>query len=103
MNAVIAPVNETTRLQTVIFDLASTLVDFGSRILVVAFQRLFDEFGVAVNGNAVGLSHADWHTLPDSKQIRLRVTGGHYVIDSVAGLPAILDHIEQRLAAGERP
>jgi phosphonoacetaldehyde hydrolase len=49
MSAVINPANHDARLQTVIFDLAGTLVDFGSRAPVIAFQRLFDDLGIAVN------------------------------------------------------
>lgn len=33
----------------------------------------------------------------------LRKTGAHYVIDSVASLPAVIEDINQRLARGERP
>jgi phosphonoacetaldehyde hydrolase len=29
--------------------------------------------------------------------------GAHYLIDTVADLPAVIDDIERRLAAGERP
>ena len=33
----------------------------------------------------------------------LRKTGAHYVIDSIVDLPAVIDHINERLARGERP
>jgi phosphonoacetaldehyde hydrolase len=33
----------------------------------------------------------------------LRAAGAHYVIDTVADLPQVLDDIERRLARGERP
>jgi phosphonoacetaldehyde hydrolase len=67
--------------------------------------------GVAVSGNAVGLSHHDWQALPDSEQASLRsaarqrllAAGAHHVIDSVAELPPCLVLIEQALSRGERP
>ncbi len=67
--------------------------------------------GVAVSGNEVGLSLADWQKLPPPQQDRLRQgavtrlsqSGAHYVVDSVADLMPCLDDIEARLARGERP
>jgi phosphonoacetaldehyde hydrolase len=66
---------------------------------------------VAVSGNEVGLSLADWQALPAERQQALRRTaatrlaraGAHYVIDTVADLPAALDAIEAALARGEQP
>lgn len=67
--------------------------------------------GVAVSGNAVGLSLAEWQVLPPAEQQRLRerataqlmAEGAHYVVDSVAELLPVLDQIQARLARGERP
>lgn len=67
--------------------------------------------GLAVSGNEVGLSLADWQALPAAEQARRRQAaerrlaqaGAHYVIDSVAELPAVVEDIEARLARGERP
>ena len=67
--------------------------------------------GVAVSGNAVGLSRDEWSALPPADQAglraratdRLRAAGTHMVIDTVADLEPCLDAIERRLAAGERP
>ena len=67
--------------------------------------------GVTVSGNEVGLSQAEWTALPAAEQDRLRAAatrrlaeaGAHYVIDSVADLPAVIETIERRLAAGDRP
>lgn len=67
--------------------------------------------GVAVSGNAVGLSRAEWEALPAAAQqalrekatAQLKAEGAHYVIDSVAGLLPVLADIEARLARGERP
>lgn len=66
---------------------------------------------VAVSGNEVGLSRADWQALPAARQQALRETaatrlaraGAHDVIDTVADLPAALDAIDAALARGERP
>lgn len=67
--------------------------------------------GVSVSGNEVGLSQAEWEKLPEAEQVRLRAAatkrlagaGAHYVIDSVADLPGVIETIERRLAAGDRP
>lgn len=66
---------------------------------------------VAVSGNELGLSLEEWQALTDEQQQarslqarqRLAASGAHYVIDSVAELPEVIDHINQRLAAGEQP
>lgn len=67
--------------------------------------------GVAVSGNEVGLSAAEWAALPADEQRRragvaterLRAAGAHYVVDSIADIIPVIDTIEQRLAAGEKP
>ena len=67
--------------------------------------------GVSVSGNVNGLTLAEWQALDaDSQQARrarataeLQAAGAHYVIDSVADLPNVLEDIERRLQAGERP
>jgi phosphonoacetaldehyde hydrolase len=67
--------------------------------------------GISDTGNEVGLSAADLATLPDEERKRrslkaaqnLLTAGAHYVIESVQALPWILEEINQRLAAGERP
>lgn len=66
---------------------------------------------LAVSGNEVGLSLEDWQALAPDEQQRLRSkayarlagTGAHYVIDTIAGLPGVIDDINGRLARGERP
>lgn len=66
---------------------------------------------VAVSGNEVGLSTAEWQACSAATQQELRTkayskmnaAGAHYVIDSIADLPVVLDDIEQRLARGEKP
>lgn len=67
--------------------------------------------GVALSGNAVGLSAEELASLDpaergrcyDAAAERLRVAGAHFVVESVAGLLPVVDAIERRLAAGERP
>ena len=67
--------------------------------------------GIAASGNAVGLNWADYQALDAAERTQrvavaaraLRDAGAHYVIDTVADLPGILDQIETRLAAGELP
>jgi phosphonoacetaldehyde hydrolase len=67
--------------------------------------------GVAVSGNAFGLSEADAAALApaDFRRRRaaaaekLEAAGAHYVIDSVADLMPVARTIEARLARGERP
>jgi phosphonoacetaldehyde hydrolase len=67
--------------------------------------------GLAISGNQVGLPLDEWQALPaQERQIkregayrRLRASGAHYVIDTVADLIPCLDDIETRLARGEKP
>ncbi len=67
--------------------------------------------GVAVSGNAFGLSQAETAALPAAEYETRRAAARHaleeagadVVIDSVAELPAVLREIEARLAAGDRP
>lgn len=67
--------------------------------------------GVVASGNEMGLSKAEWNALsPKEQQLaldqsskRLLAAGSHFVIPSVAGLPSIIEIIEQRLASGMHP
>jgi phosphonoacetaldehyde hydrolase len=67
--------------------------------------------GVAVSGNAVGLSLDAWNGLSAGEQAalrgianaRLKGAGAHYVIDSVADLLPVLDEIQARMGRGEMP
>lgn len=67
--------------------------------------------GVAISGNALGLTHGEWLALDAGEQAARRAqatalleeAGADYVIDSVADLLPVLDQIEARLARGERP
>ena len=67
--------------------------------------------GLALSGSPAGWTLAEYRAAsPGQRQtVRERVraelegAGAHFVIDTVADLPPVLDQIEQRLAQGERP
>ena len=67
--------------------------------------------GVAVSGNAFGLSEADAAALAPAEfqrrrrraEEKLETAGAHYVIDSAADLMPVARAIDARLANGERP
>lgn len=67
--------------------------------------------GVAATGNEMGLSEPELAALPREERVRrvekachrLRAAGAHFVIDSVAELEPVIEEIDQRLHAGERP
>jgi phosphonoacetaldehyde hydrolase len=67
--------------------------------------------GVTASGNEVGLSLEEWRQLKPAARREattkaeavLRRAGAHYVIETVADLPPVLDLIETRLATGEAP
>jgi len=67
--------------------------------------------GVAATGNEIGLSAHDLTALPpeerhrrvEAARDRLMAAGAHYVIESAACCEAVLDEIDSRLAAGDRP
>jgi phosphonoacetaldehyde hydrolase len=67
--------------------------------------------GVAVSGNAFGLSLADTKALAPNDFVRRRArarnalyaAGAHHVIDSVADLLPVVALVEGQLARGERP
>jgi phosphonoacetaldehyde hydrolase len=67
--------------------------------------------GVAISGNAVGLTLPQWLALSASEQRRYRqratleleAAGAHDVVDTIADLPAALERLGSRMANGERP
>ena len=67
--------------------------------------------GVAVTGNEVGLTAAEYAAQPADEQVRLAelatarllAVGAHYVVDSFADVLPVLAMIEGRLARGEKP
>ncbi|WP_432719985.1 phosphonoacetaldehyde hydrolase [Jeongeupia wiesaeckerbachi] len=67
--------------------------------------------GLSASGNEVGLTFEEWTALGPSEQAarrapaeaKLYAAGAHFVIDSIAALPAVIAEINARLARGERP
>ncbi|MCA3275983.1 MAG: phosphonoacetaldehyde hydrolase [Roseomonas sp.] len=67
--------------------------------------------GVALTGNTPGLSAEELAGLAPAERDALRRAasepllraGAHLVIETIAELPSLIDHIETRLAAGEKP
>ncbi|MCK0196002.1 phosphonoacetaldehyde hydrolase [Ancylobacter sp. 6x-1] len=67
--------------------------------------------GLALSGNAAGLSKAELDRLPADERAALRArasdrlmrAGAHFVIDTIADLSPVLEAIEARLAAGMKP
>jgi phosphonoacetaldehyde hydrolase len=67
--------------------------------------------GVTRTGNGVGRSLAEWQALDSHAQraalfaaeAPLREAGAHYILASVADCLPVLEEIEARIAAGERP
>ncbi|MBD3676063.1 MAG: phosphonoacetaldehyde hydrolase [Planctomycetaceae bacterium] len=67
--------------------------------------------GITRTGNGVGLSLEETEELPaeelqsrcEAAAGKLRAAGAHYILESVADLPALIPEIEQRLANGESP
>jgi len=67
--------------------------------------------GIALTGNAVGLTEAEWHDLDAKQQAQLKEkaytelyqAGAHYVVDSLADAVAVTQQIMARRARAERP
>src|SRR5258706_4567 len=67
--------------------------------------------GLAKSGNEIGLTESEVAALdPQTRQTkldraykRMQQTGAHFVVDSIADVVPLLDRINSRLAAGERP
>lgn len=67
--------------------------------------------GITATGNEIGLTRAEWEELPAEARCarereaarRLTGAGAHFTAASLAETTPILDEIERRLAAGERP
>ena len=83
-----------------------TKVDIGEALNAGAWA-----VGVSRTGNYVGLSEEEAAATPPAElevavaaaAETLRREGAHYVIESIADLPAVLDEIEVWLANGDRP
>jgi len=67
--------------------------------------------GIAVSGNEIGLSLEEWKAKTEAEREtrrtaaaqNLRAAGAHYVIDTVAELPAVIADINAKLAEGVMP
>ncbi len=67
--------------------------------------------GISASGNEVGLPLEAWTALDAADRARrlqlaaqrLTAAGAHFVVESIAGLLPVIDTIQQRLDAGERP
>lgn len=67
--------------------------------------------GVVVTGNEMGLTEAAVKALSpevyqrqrDAAAARLAQAGAHYIVDSVAELPAVVEEIQTRLEVGDHP
>jgi phosphonoacetaldehyde hydrolase len=67
--------------------------------------------GVSRTGNEIGMSEADLDALASAEQARrvsaaaecLRSAGAHYVVEDACHIQPVLDDINARLAAGQRP
>jgi len=67
--------------------------------------------GIALTGNAVGLTESEWLARTDMEQEQLLTaaynelsrSGAHYVIDSLADAVPVVQDIMARIARGERP
>lgn len=67
--------------------------------------------GLALTGNAVGLTDNEWRALTKEEQEKLKNTayaelfssGAHYVVDSLADALPVIQNIMAKIARGERP
>jgi phosphonoacetaldehyde hydrolase len=67
--------------------------------------------GITRTGNEVGMTASEWEATPAPQRshaqakaaIRLRRAGAHYLAESVAQCLGVLDEIDARVAAGDRP
>ncbi|AYC34447.1 phosphonoacetaldehyde hydrolase [Pseudomonas cavernae] len=66
---------------------------------------------LTMSGNALGLTYAQYQALPEARRAEERARIGqlfegsrpHYLIDTIADLPAVIADINARLARGETP
>ncbi|HSP58128.1 MAG TPA: phosphonoacetaldehyde hydrolase [Halomonas sp.] len=67
--------------------------------------------GLTCSGNALGLSYAEFRDMPDNVLAERRSSierqfspaQPHFLIDTIADLPSVVDEINARLERGERP
>lgn len=90
---------------------ACVVVDDSPTGLVSARAAGMWAIGIIASGNEVGLSLDDWQALDAADQDRhrhraqlaLREAGAHYTIDTIADLVPVIDAINARLQAGDKP
>lgn len=90
---------------------ACVVVDDSPTGLVSARAAGMWAVGIVASGNDVGLPLLEWEGLDAAKRQAMRekaagtlnAAGAHYTIDTVADLLPVIEHINARLAAGERP
>ncbi len=83
-----------------------TVPDIGEGLAAGAWS-----IGVSRSSSEVGCTEEAWAALPVAEQVRCLATcrekllaaGAHAVVETLTELPALLDHIDQRLARGEKP
>lgn len=68
----------------------------------VALARTGNELGLTER-EAARMTDSELEELLNKAYDRLYTAGAHFVVDSIADVPPVLDEIEERLAAGERP
>lgn len=68
----------------------------------VAVARTGNELGMTQTAIA-DLHDTDLEPLLNQAYDRLYAAGAHFVVDSIADVPPVLDEIEERLALGQRP
>ena len=89
-----------------VIKVGDTVPDIGEGLAAGAWS-----IGVSATGSDVGLTAAELAALPKGERAerieqaaeKLREAGAHYVIESVAELPALVVQIEAQLGAGVRP
>jgi len=67
--------------------------------------------GLAKTGNEIGLNEQEISQLPPEQlrkklaraRERLYKAGAHYVVDTIAEVPQVVEDIEERLRRGDRP
>lgn len=90
---------------------ACVVVDDSPTGLVSARAAGMWAVGIIASGNEIGLSLADWQALDEAAQDVhrqraqrvLREAGAHYTIDSIADLLPVIEAINARLRAGDKP
>ena len=67
--------------------------------------------GITATGNEIGISQTEWEALSSDEKCqrerqaaaRLTAAGAQFTVASLAACGGVLEQIERRLAAGEKP